>query len=99
MNVSPPNAQTAEQLELEGPPPEARDPVLRADLWLAARIVEHTGLREALFHGAVHEPRERRERLRKAILENGLATVGLGHYRGKFETYRAHFARRFGEPL
>lgn len=72
---------------------------LAADMWLAERIVAHTGIRDSLFAGVVHEPTQRRERLRKAILENGLSTVGLGRHGGKFETYAAHFRRRFGEGL
>jgi len=80
--------------------PNARvDQVLAADLWLADRICQHAGIREAYFLGCLDDPAARRERLRKAILENGLSTVGLGSHAGKFETYSAHFERRFGEAL
>lgn len=91
------NARDQAQLEL-AVAMEA-DPVLRADLWLAERIVAHTGIRQSLFAGALHDSTERRERLRKSILENGLSSVGLGKHGGKFETYGAHFRRRFGEDL
>lgn len=82
--------------------PNARvdlDPTLAADLWLAGRICDHSGIRQALFMGCIEKPDARRERLRQAILENALSTVGLGSHAGKFETYAAHFQRRFGESL
>lgn len=83
--------------------PEGRrfqlEPVLAADLWLAEKICEHSGIRAALFHGALDDAPTRRERLRAAILANGLSTFGLGRHRGKLETYAAHFRRRFGQEL
>lgn len=102
--MSPPTASgTIASTPPEQPDLEAigtpRDRELAADLWLAERICEHTGVRAAMFLGAVHDAPQRRERLRQAILANGLSTVGLGKHRGKFETYAAHFARRFGEAL
>jgi len=68
----------------------------RGEIWLAHRLREH-GCR--IDDGVTDLP-TRRERIRRAILGYGLATAiaGRGPDR-KPETYRALFARLYGEPL
>jgi hypothetical protein len=68
---------------------------LDAHAWLADRLKQHGA---AVFDGDT-TPAERVSRLRKAILESGLASVIAGKRAGKPETYAACFERITGEPL
>lgn len=68
---------------------------LDRELWLARRLREHGA---AVFEG-VTDRDTRRERVRAAILENGLASVVVGRREGKPCTYAEAFELVYGEPL
>jgi hypothetical protein len=69
--------------------------LLTLELWLAQRLRQHGA---AVFEG-VTDRDTRRERVRAAILENGLASVVLGRREGKPCTYAEAFVHVYGEPL
>jgi len=69
---------------------------LEQELWLARRLREHG----ARITDGVTTREERRERMRAAILENGLASVVLGRGKsGKPMTYAQAFEALYSEPL
>jgi len=64
--------------------------------WLVARVRDHGG------HAVLEDiltTEERRERVREAILRNGLSSVLVGRKGGKPETYAAAFQRLYGTKL
>ncbi len=67
------------------------------EAWLAKRLLEHCGV--DVFTGTTNRD-VRRERIRTAILERGLANVVLGRGADKKpETYSQIFQRLFGQLL
>lgn len=71
-----------------------------AHLWLAKRLIQHRALIDAagIFDGTT-TPDERRERIRRVILEQGLSSVIIGRFNGKPESYADFFQRLFGVAL
>lgn len=67
------------------------------ELYFIARLKDHG----AQIMTGVTDPTIRRERIRKAILDNGLDAVIFGRNRGtgKPDTYSQAFERFYGEPL
>jgi hypothetical protein len=68
---------------------------LDAELWFVSRLRDH-GI--AVFEG-VTDSATRRERIREAILANGLSCLIIGRRNGKSESYQQCFERLFGERL
>jgi hypothetical protein len=68
---------------------------LEQELWLARRLREHGA---AVFEG-VTDRDTRRERMRAAILEHGLAQVVVGRREGKPCTYGEAFEILYEEKL
>lgn len=88
------HAEAAARLYGDAPTRE-RFPTPTEEAWLAKKL----GLRHRLFEG-VTTPEIRRERVRAAILEQGLAdVVAGGESRGRPETWRALFRRLFQVDL
>lgn len=65
------------------------------EAWLVKRLGDHGA---SVFDGDT-DNQTRKERIRDAILSNGLSSVIAGQHNGKHETYAAVFRRLFGEPL
>lgn len=68
---------------------------LDGELWLAQRLLQH-GV--DVFDGDTNRPL-RRDRMRAAILGNGIARVVVGRKEGKTLNYADAFERLYGEPL
>lgn len=68
-------------------------PPLRAELWIARRL----GHRD-LFVGTT-TPEERRERVRRVMLDEGFADYVAGSKNGEIELFRDTYRRFYGEPL
>lgn len=84
------------QLDL-GTKPDAGLRGLDGELWLARRLGKHGVL--VVFEGDT-DPETRKERMRQAILDRGLAPVICGRGRdGKPNTYALAFERLYGEYL
>ncbi len=67
---------------------------ITADAYFARRLSEHVG-RGFVFAG-VTDSAERRERIRKAIIDHRLSDVIIGSVNGKPQTYRQAFERAYG---
>jgi predicted kinase len=70
--------------------------LLEAETWLASRIRHHGG---AVVLDGAPDAEQRRERIREAILANGLSSVLVGRKNGRAETYSACFARLYQQKL
>ena len=68
-------------------------PRLDLELWLIKRLGDHGAV---VFHD---DAALRKERIRAAILANGLSSVLIGQHGGKPETYAGCFRRLYGEAL
>lgn len=67
-----------------------------AEMFMAKRLKEHGA---NIFTG-VTDSTERKERIRKAIIDCGLDVIVIGRNgAGKTETYADAFARFYNEPL
>ena len=74
---------------------------VKAELWLAKRLAQHSALTdpEGIFAG-VSDPATRKERIRAAIHAKALGSVIAARGRdGKPVTYAEAFERLYGEPL
>lgn len=72
-----------------------RDPApLVVEAWMARKL----GL-PLSWDGGVTTREERRERIRAAILERGVADAVAGNAKGRGETWRGLFRRVYGEGL
>ncbi len=69
---------------------------LHDELWISRRLREHGG--GDLFEGDTNTA-QRKERLRTAIQEVGLACVIVGSKQGKPVTWQQAFESLYGEPL
>ena len=69
---------------------------LSDEAWLARRMRDHGG--GDVFQGLTDIP-TRRERMREAIKNGGLAAVTVGASERKPVTWSAAFERLYGEPL
>lgn len=82
------------------PKADTCDATLAAEIWICTRIKDHTGSTIWLTPlSGLLDAAQRRERIRAAILSNGLSSVLIGKRKMRSETYAQCFQRLYGVAL
>ena len=72
---------------------------LDREMWFIKRMNQHGVLDATEIFAGITDTSTRRERMRKAVLDNGLAQTTIGRRNGREETFEDCFERLFSEPL